>query len=285
MNPTAPLQTLELRTPLYDLSHLASAEVSFNYTFADVLCGYSLILQYSIDGGDQWQTLLQFEPHKYTHNDLVTNGEFRMALPKLSGRVCFKWETTVEFTRRAGAFAMDNFSITGVPVPLTVATLAFEVVDAEGAVQGASVSLQGVSGAQVTDAAGKASFAGLSLQSYTYTVSKAGYDDATGTVALAAGGVLEKVTLRKRVTAVLASSLPYVAIRPNPAKSTLFVENVEGVQRLRVVSLRGEELRLRLNKDRERVVSILLDGLSEGMYLLVVEGEGTRRVIPFVVVR
>ena len=453
MNPTAPLQTLELRTPLYDLSHLANAEVSFNYTFADVLCGYSLILQYSIDGGDQWQTLLQFEPHKYTHNDLVTNGEFRMALPKLSGRVCFKWETTVEFTRRAGAFAMDNFSITGVPVPPTVATLAFEVVDAEGAVQGASVSLQGVSGAQTTDAAGKASFAGLSLQSYTYTVSKAGYDDATGTVALAAGGVLEKVTLRKLVTplavatlafevvdaegavqgasvslqgvsgaqvtdaegkasfaglslqsytytvskagygdatgtvalaaggvlekvtmrklvtpltvatlafevvdaegavqgasvslqgvsgvqvtdaagkasfaglslqsytytvskagyddatgtvalaaegalekvtmrklvtAVLASSLPYVAVRPNPAKSTLFVENVEGVQRLRVVSLRGEELRLRLNKDRERVVSILLDGLSEGMYLLVVEGEGARRVIPFVVVR
>ena len=285
MNPTAPLQTLELRTPLYDLSHLASAEVSFNYTFADVLCGYSLILQYSIDGGDQWQTLLQFEPHKYTHNDLVTNGEFRKALPKLSDRVCFKWETTVEFTRRAGAFAMDNFSITGVPVAPVVATLAFEVVDAEGAVQGASVSLQGVSGAQTTDAAGKASFAGLSLQSYTYTVSKAGYDVATGTVVLAAEGTLEKVTLRKRVTAVLASSLPYVAIRPNPAKSTLFVENVEGVQRLRVVSLRGEELRLRLNKDRERVVSILLDGLSEGMYLLVVEGEGAQRVIPFVVVR
>ena len=181
--------------------------------------------------------------------------------------------------------ALEKVTLRKLVTPPAVATLAFEVVDAEGAVQGASVSVQGVSGAQVTDAAGKASFAGLSLQSYTYTVSKAGYDVATGTVALAAGGVLERVTLRKRVTAVLASSLPYVAVRPNPAKSTLFVENVEGVQRLRVVSLRGEELRLRLNKDRERVVSILLDGLSEGMYLLVVEGEGARRVIPFVVVR
>ena len=185
----------------------------------------------------------------------------------------------------AAGGALEKVTLRKLVTPPAVATLAFEVVDAEGAVQGASVSLQGVSGAQVTDAAGKASFAGLSLQSYTYTVSKAGYDVATGTVALAAGGVLERVTLRKRVTAVLASSLPYVAVRPNPAKSTLFVENVEGVQRLRVVSLRGEELRLRLNKDRERVVSILLDGLSEGMYLLVVEGEGARRVIPFVVVR
>ena len=185
----------------------------------------------------------------------------------------------------AAGGALEKVTLRKLVTPPAVATLTFEVVDAEGAVQGASVSLQGVSGAQTTDAAGKASFAGLSLQSYTYTVSKAGYDDATGTVALAAGGTLEKVTLRKRVTAVLASSLPYVAIRPNPAKSTLFVENVEGVQRLRIVSLRGEELRLRLNKDRERVVSILLDGLSEGMYLLVVEGEGARRVIPFVVVR
>ena len=103
-------QIMTLTSPNYDLSALEKATVEFKYTFVDFLENKnSLKLFYSTDGGVTWEAspLLKLGPNA------VADGEtFSGILPSLSGKVRFKWETSVT-KAMPKPFAMDDFSISG----------------------------------------------------------------------------------------------------------------------------------------------------------------------------
>lgn len=170
------------------------------------------------------------------------------------------------------------------PSPSPAAALSFVVKEESGALQGADVTVEGV-GTKATDAAGKVQFDGLPLQEYKYAVSKTGYKAAEGVQLLEAGGNVVTVTLEKIKTPVESALLSGVVVRPNPARRTLHVENTAAVERLSVVSLRGEVILMRDNEEGAPTVAIALGDLAEGMYLLMVERDGARRAIPFSVMR
>lgn len=171
-----------------------------------------------------------------------------------------------------------------------VATLTFVVKGEDGVVlQGAEVVVDGKK--QFTDANGKAAYPGLALAEYSYTVSKEGYEAAEGKKVLEAQGSTVEVLL-KRVSspkpepdAVESVLLSVVTLRPNPASAVLQVERAAAVETLRVVTLRGEMLLEQRNLAAASEVVVRLDGVPDGMYLLVVEGDGAQRAIPFVVTK
>lgn len=164
------------------------------------------------------------------------------------------------------------------------ATLAFVVTGEAGALQGASVVVEGI-GKKSTDPQGKAQFDGLELREYSYTVSMSGYATVEGRKTLEAGGGEVAVTLRKEATTVDHMLLSRVILTPNPVKEGLRVDGTSAVQRVSVVSLRGEFLLSQDNATGESAMVMKLDGLAEGMYILMVERNGAQRAIPFCVVR
>lgn len=163
------------------------------------------------------------------------------------------------------------------------ATLTILVRDQEGPLGGATVKVGDKT--LITGADGIAAFDNLACGAYSYTVSKRGYVTATGEAALVDGGSVVEVMLAKDVSGASVGELEMVTLRPNPARSELYVSHAERAIRLRVVTLQGEVLLEQRNAGRESEVRVSLEGLAEGVYLLEVSGEGSRRALPFAVVR
>ena len=101
---------------------------------------------------------------------------------------------------------------------------------------------------------------------------------------LSSGDQEVAVTL-EQATPVESVVLSEVTLRPNPATTVLYVENVAAVERLSVVSMSGVTLLQHENAAGESAVRIVLEGFAEGTYLLVVESQGERRALPFAVRR
>ena len=168
-------------------------------------------------------------------------------------------------------------------VPPTTAAATFVVKGVDGKpLAAAMVAVGGKS--QATDGDGKAVIAGLEKKAYDYTVKMEGYKDAKGSVDLSSGDQEVAVTLEK-ATPVESVVLSEVTLRPNPATTVLYVENVAAVERLSVVSMGGVTLLQHENAAGESAVRIVLEDFAEGTYLLVVESQGERRALPFAVRR
>ena len=182
-----------------------------------------------------------------------------------------------------GSVDMSNGDVTENVTLKKLPAATFVVKGADGKpVVGATVAVDGKS--QATDGDGKAVIAGLEKKAYNYTVSKGGYKDAKGSVDLSSGDQEVAVTLEK-ATPVESVVLSEVTLRPNPATTVLYVENVAAVERLSVVSMGGVALLQQENAAGESAVRIVLEGFAEGTYLLVVESQGERRALPFAVRR
>ena len=158
----------------------------------------------------------------------------------------------------------------------------FVVIDTRGAVVDAEVTIGGKSGRTGGD--GKVEVQGLEKKVYDYAVTRNGYEPIRGRVDLRDGDREVKVRMAL-LTSVESVGLSLVSIHPNPASMELYVERASAVRSLFVVSLDGAVLLRHENVRQEAEVRIALGDLIEGVYTLVIEGEGASRGIPFAVRR
>ena len=125
---------------------------------------------------------------------------------------------------------------------------------------------------------------GLEKKVYVYAVARSGYEPIKGSVDMRDGDREVKVRMAS-LTSVESVVLSLVSIHPNPAGMELYVERASAVRSLSVVSLDGAVLPRHENVRQEAEVRVALGDLIEGVYTLVVEGEGASRGIPFAVRR
>ncbi len=165
----------------------------------------------------------------------------------------------------------------------SLAHASFAVLTGGKPLAGASIAMGGVT--VQTNAEGKAILEGFEKSEYDYTVTKAGYKNASGRVNLTAGDQTVSVVLEKQEapTPVESVVLRQVTVRPNPVTTELYIDNATDVERLWVASVSGVELLRRENPQSEQTLRVLLAGFAEGAYVLVVESRGDRRALRFVV--
>ena len=165
----------------------------------------------------------------------------------------------------------------------SLAHASFAVLAGGKPLAGASIAMGGVT--VQTNAEGKAILEGFEKSEYDYTVTKAGYKNASGRVNLTAGDQTVSVVLEKQEapTPVESVVLRQVTVRPNPVTTELYIDNATDVERLWVASLSGVELLRRENPRGEQTLHVSLEGFAEGAYVLVVESRGEHRALRFVV--
>ena len=165
----------------------------------------------------------------------------------------------------------------------SLAHASFAVLAGGKPLAGASIAMGGVT--VQTNAEGKAILEGFEKSEYDYTVTKAGYKNASGRVDLTAGDQTVSVVLEKQEapTPVESVVLRQVTVRPNPVTTELYIDNATDVERLWVASVSGVELLHRENPRGEQTLRMSLEGFAEGAYVLVVESRGERRALRFVV--
>ena len=165
----------------------------------------------------------------------------------------------------------------------SLAHASFAVLAGGKPLAGASIAMGGVT--VQTNAEGKAILEGFEKSEYDYTVTKAGYKNASGRVDLTAGDQTVSVVLEKQEapTPVESVVLRQVTVRPNPVTTELYIDNATDVERLWVASVSGVELLHRENPRGEQTLRVSLEGFAEGAYVLVVESRGERRALRFVV--
>ena len=165
----------------------------------------------------------------------------------------------------------------------SLAHASFAVLAGGKPLAGASIAMGGVT--VQTNAEGKAILEGFEKSEYDYTVTKAGYKNASGRVNLTAGDQAITVELEKleAPTPVESVVLRQVTVRPNPVTTELYIDNATDVERLWVASLSGVELLRRENPRGVQTLHVSLEGFAEGAYVLVVESRGERRALRFVV--
>ena len=165
----------------------------------------------------------------------------------------------------------------------SLAHASFAVLTGGKPLAGASIAMGGVT--VQTNAEGKAILEGFEKSEYDYTVTKAGYKNASGRVNLTAGDQTVSVVLEKQEapTPVESVVLRQVTVRPNPVTTELYIDNAMDVERLWVASVSGVELLRRENPRGDQTLRVSLEGFAEGAYVLVVESRGERRALRFVV--
>ena len=165
----------------------------------------------------------------------------------------------------------------------SLAHASFAVLAGGKPLAGASIAMGGVT--VQTNAEGKAILEGFEKSEYDYTVTKAGYKNASGRVNLTAGDQTVSVVLEKQEapTPVESVVLRQVTVRPNPVTTELYIDNAMDVERLWVASVSGVELLRRENPRGDQTLRVSLEGFAEGAYVLVVESRGERRALRFVV--
>ena len=165
----------------------------------------------------------------------------------------------------------------------SLAHASFAVLTGGKPLAGASIAMGGVT--VQTNAEGKAILEGFEKSEYDYTVTKAGYKNASGRVNLTAGDQTVSVVLEKQEapTPVESVVLRQVTVRPNPVTTELYIDNATDVERLWVASVSGVELLRRENPRGDQTLRVSLEGFAEGAYVLVVESRGERRALRFVV--
>ena len=165
----------------------------------------------------------------------------------------------------------------------SLAHASFAVLTGGKPLAGASIAMGGVT--VQTNAEGKAILEGFEKSEYDYTVTKAGYKNASGRVNLTAGDQTVSVVLEKQEapTPVESVVLRQVTVRPNPVTTELYIDNATDVERLWVASVSGVELLRRENPRGDQTLRVSLEGFAEGAYVLVVESRGEHRALRFVV--
>lgn len=100
----------------------------------------------------------------------------------------------------------------------------FNVTDGTNSIEGASVTLNGV-GTQTTNSSGQTVFANVTPNTYSYSISKAGFVTGTGSVTLLNASITENKTLSVQTFTITASAGEHGSIDPSGAVSVNYGTN------------------------------------------------------------
>lgn len=167
------------------------------------------------------------------------------------------------------------FSFTTVAAPTY--TVTFNVSDADGAVADAAVTFQ--SNTANTDASGQAVFTGVAaVTDAAYTITKDGYEDASGTVTVSDADVTENVTLTALVSGLSGSFADVAKVYPNPASTNLTIEFSSDVEKLEIINVLGKVVYSRSDLTASETLRIDVSEYSNGMYFVTLENKGNKNI-------
>ena len=168
-------------------------------------------------------------------------------------------------------------------LPVPTYTVTFEVTSEGKAVERAKVSI--AQKILSTDGNGLCSTE-LPDSTYSYSVRRTGYENATGTLVVKGKSLTEKVTLTKKPkhpdAAREISPLAGVEMAPNPCNEELHLQHTEPVAWLRIVNSQGVEV-LRYTHNGQAGITLPVGTLPEGLYLLQLsDNQGGTHTLQFV---
>lgn len=100
---------------------------------------------------------------------------------------------------------------------------------------------------------------------YQYNVSKDGYDSSSGEISVEDADVVENVQLLNHVS-VFIPYAPEMRIYPNPAKTVVYVDAEEVINKLRLVNLLGQVVQTSIVQKNHFEMNV--SGLRPGMYFV-----------------
>lgn len=154
------------------------------------------------------------------------------------------------------------------------------VVDAIGSIAGAAVVFDGEN--FTTNVDGVVTIDYVFNGTYEYSVTMAGYNDATGNIVVQDADVEETIIIIE--TGIVDELFSDLKIYPNPFSQTLWIDNVQNARSVVVVNLIGQQvMNMQLHGDSR--VSIPTENLPSGVYLISVEGQGGERTVRRVIKR
>lgn len=141
----------------------------------------------------------------------------------------------------------------------------FTVSDNSGVIEGAVVDFQSTQ--VTTNVDGVAEFIGIeAVTDAAYTVTKAGYEDVSGTITVVDADVAETVLMTP--TGINLNTLNKVSMYPNPFSNTLTLEHLDDVSSVVVCNILGQAV-LNVSTKGNRV-TLNTKNLNSGIYLITI---------------
>lgn len=170
-------------------------------------------------------------------------------------------------TDLAGNALAADYSFSFTTIALPTYTVTFNVSDANGALAGADVTFQ--SATVTTDASGVAAFTEIgAVTDAAYTVTKTGYEDASGTVSVVDADVTENVTMTELPNSVSNASALIGNIYPNPATDKLNIKLSRDVEHLEIINTLGKVVYTKNKISQSEIVKVDVAEFESGMYFI-----------------
>ncbi len=151
-------------------------------------------------------------------------------------------------------------------------TVTLTVVDADGAIEGATVTFDGDN--YTTDVDGIVTIADVASGTYAFSIAMDGYDTEAGDIVVADADVEQTITLT--ITGIDNGLLSNLKVYPNPFSSHITITNAEKVNRVVITNLIGQIVKdVTLNGTE----TISTSKLANGIYLVTFEGINGERAV------
>ena len=157
----------------------------------------------------------------------------------------------------------------------------FTVTDGKNPIAKAQiVLLNGKNDTIVTDVHGKA-MCRLADGEYNYVVKASSYTDERGQIKVAGQPIEKSVVLK----AIGTNGIPHtqqldnVEAMPNPFNSELTLKGLTYAHQIQVLTVNGVSVHLHVLARPQEQITLTLGHLPNGVYLVVVQGEGEMRVL------
>ena len=133
------------------------------------------------------------------------------------------------------------------------------------AIEGAAVNLLG-EGTQTTNASGQTVFSNvLSGNNLAYIVTSPEHATITDTIASFTDDMIETVKINKVDIAETAQD--DIVLYPNPVKNTLFIKNMQSIERISIKSITGQTIKS-IEVDNKKEIQLSTKDLKPGYYII-----------------
>ena len=202
---------------------------------------------------------------------VTTDAQGKAALTLPTGNYSYSVTKTGYIDATGSVDLTDGDKDVAVELVRKAATATFTVTADGNPLVGATVTITGRTA--TTDADGKAAIAELDRKAHDYVVTKAGYNDAKGSVDLTEGDKIVNVVLKAvekpqpKPTVVESALLANVAVAPNPFVEMFHLTGVESLRSIQVFTVDGV-LVLNHTHDGASEAIFQADSWTSGIYIL-----------------
>lgn len=180
------------------------------------------------------------------------------------------------FDDYSGSVSIIDADVTeDVSLVQTSYTVSFSVVNQnDGPIEGAGIEIDNTYNL-TTNAAGTAAIE-LVDNTYSFTISKDGYDDFSDSFTVNGEDLSIPVTIQP--VGVETGLLSNVMVYPNPFTNSIIIDNASGVKQVVITSLIGEKI-MEIELDGAKSSTLTTDKLVKGAYLITIESESGAVVV------